>query len=153
MSDRRNSEGRVSRSTHDANLWRGLSVVGLFCAIFAGMGGLVFGLYRIAVFSGSIYAFVFYIALGGLVIFFLLKGIRKKLLLKVLVRMAAVLIKLLFIIFCIACVLLYGAFFVRFPVAGAIVTPVVGALTVFCFIRLKIGAFLKKWFQYLQHRY
>jgi hypothetical protein len=129
------------------------SVVLLFCAIFGGMGGLVFGLYRIAVFSRSIYAVVFYIALAGLVGFYVFRGIRKKLILKVLVKFAFALGKLFFILFCIACVMLYGAFVVRFPVIGAVVTPVVAALIIFYFSRLKIGSFLHKCFHYFQQRY
>ena len=132
---------------------RFLGVVLLFCAVLGGMGGLVYGLYRIAVISKSIYAVVFYSALGGLVVFYLLSGIKKKLLVKVMARIASVLVRLLFILFCIACVLLYGAFVVRFPVAGAAVTPILLALIIISFFKLKIGNFLRKYLQYLRQKY
>ena len=133
----------VSRAIHSIRQF--LSAVLLFSLIFAGMGGLVYGLYRVAVISKSVYAVVFYIALGGLIVFYVVRGFRKKLLLKIFIRMATALVKLLFILFCIVCIVLYAAFVVRFPVAGAAVSPILIALIIFSFLRLKIGIFLRKY--------
>ena len=134
---------RVSRAIHSIRQF--LSAVLLFSLIFVGMGGLVYGLYRVAVISKSVYAIVFYIALGGLIGFYVVRGFRKKLLFKIFIRMATALVKLLFILFCIVCVVLYAAFVVRFPIAGAAVSPILIALIIFSFLRLKIGIFLRKY--------
>ena len=142
---------RVSRAIHSIRQF--LSAVLLFCLIFAGMGGLVYGLYRVAVISKSIYAVVFYSAFGGLIVFYVVRGFRKKLLLKILVRIATALVKLLFILFCIVCIVLYAAFVVRFPVAGAAAGPILIALIMFFFLRLKIGIFFRKYIDYLRQRY
>jgi len=142
---------RFTRAIHSIRQF--LSAVLLFSLIFVGMGGLVFGLYRVAVISKSVYAVVFYIAFGGLIVFYGIRGFRKKLLSKIFIRMAAAMVKLLFILFCIVCVVLYAAFVVRFPVAGAAVSPVLIALIIFSFFKLKIGVFLRKYINYLRQRY
>lgn len=141
----------VSHAIHGIRQF--LSAVLLISLIFAGMGGLVFGLYRVAVISKSVYAVVFYIAFGGLIVFYVIRGFRKKLLSRIFIRMAAALVKLLFILFCIVCVVLYAAFVVRFPVAGAAVSPILIALIIFSFLRFKIGVFLRKYMNYLRQRY
>ena len=136
---------RFTRAIHSIRQF--LSAVLLFSLIFVGMGGLV------AVISKSVYAVVFYIAFGGLIVFYGIRGFRKKLLSKIFIRMAAAIVKLLFILFCIVCVVLYAAFVVRFPVAGAAVSPVLIALIIFSFFKLKIGVFLRKYINYLRQRY
>lgn len=141
----------VSRAIHSIRQF--LSAVLLFSLIFAGMGGLVYGLYRVAVISKSVYAVVFYIAFGGLIVFYVVRGFRKKLLSRIFIRITAALVKLLFILFCIVCVVLYAAFVVRFPVAGAAVSPILIVLIIFSFLRLKIGVFLRKYINYLRQRY
>ena len=132
---------------------RGLSLLLLYPAILGGMGAFVYGLYSIAARNRSVYGIVFYIAFGGLVLFFVLKAIRNGAIRRVLLKIAIVLIKLTLVLFCISAVMLYAAFVIRHPVIGASLTPVAGALLFIVFKRLKIAFALRKYFYYLQHRY
>ncbi|MBN2324622.1 MAG: hypothetical protein JXQ30_12875 [Spirochaetes bacterium] len=154
----KNTEGTQKRSDLEAlhtgtYASRSLSLFLLFLSILAGMGALVYGLYFIVVRSRSVYGLVFYIAFGGLVLFYVLKAVRSGDLVRVLLKISVVLIKMILVFFCIGCVMLYGAFVVRRLVVGAFVTPPVAVLAVVLFHRFRIVSSVRKYFNNLQHRY
>ncbi len=125
----------------------------LFLSILGGMGALVYGLYSIVVRNRSVYGLVFYIAFGGLVLFYVLKAVRNGAFVRILLKISVVLIKIFLLLFCSAGVMLYGAFVVRHLVIGASVTPVAAVLIFIAFQRFRIALVLRKYFNYLQHRY
>jgi len=125
----------------------------LFLSILGGMGALVYGLYSIVVRNRSVYGLVFYIAFGGLVLFYVLKAVRNGAIVRILLKISVVLIKIFLLLFCSAGVMLYGAFVVRHLVIGASVTPVAAVLIFIAFQRFRIALVLRKYFNYLQHRY
>ena len=134
----------------DHRLVRGfkqLSVIlGLIIGIVGGVGSLIYVLYRVAMFNRSVYAIIFYIALCGLIVFYTFRGIQKKLLTSVLLKVARVLVKISVILCIVSAVMLYGALVVRYPVGGGIATAFLITLIIIAGLRFRFFTFFRKIF-------
>jgi hypothetical protein len=100
----------------------------------------------VATFNRSVYAIIFYIALCGLIVFYTFRGIQKKLLTSVLLKVARVLVKISIILCIISAGLLYGALIVRHPIGGGIATPFLITLIIIAGLKFKFFTFFRKIF-------
>ncbi len=135
-----------SMSTITKILKRFLIIILLVVSIIAVVAILIYGFYRIAVYSRSLYSIVFYIALSGLFIYYVCRSIRKKRFTKVLLKITKVLSKIVIILFIVAFIILYGAFFIRYPLIGFIVTPVLIFAVIVANSKLSLFSLFKKYF-------
>jgi hypothetical protein len=138
--------GRMASQRLAEGLKRLFIIFLLVMGIAGGVGLIIYALYRVATLSKSIYAIIFYSALFGLIVFYVFKGIQKKLLVKVFLRIARVLMKIAVIVCIVSAVLLYGAFVVRHPIGGGIMTPFLITLLITGGLRFKLFSFLNKIF-------
>jgi hypothetical protein len=140
----------MSKKMIDQRLVRGLKklfvIIFLIIGIVGGIGLLIYALYRVATFSKSIYAIIFYIALCCLIVFYAYKGIRKKVLSTVLLKLARVFMKILVILCIVSAIMLYGSLVVRYPIGGGIATPFLITLLLIGGLRFNIFSFFKKIF-------
>ena len=122
-------------------------IVLLIIGIVGGIGSLIYVLFKVATYSRSIYAVIFYIALCCLILFYTYKGVRKKVLSTVFLKLARVFIKTIVIICIVSAVMLYGALVARYPVGGGIATPFLITILLIGGLRFNIFSFLKKLFE------
>ena len=126
-----------------------LILVLIFVVIVAAAWVFIYALYRIAVFSTTLYSAVFTIVLAGFILFFIVRSIKRRKLKKIVMRVMKFLIHAGTILFIIAAVVLYGAFFIRYPVPGSIVFPVLIVLISFAGIKWKLFSFCRKFYHNL----
>ncbi len=110
------------------------------------VAAVVYGLFRIATFDKRVYAW-FFLAVSAILFFYLMyRIVRKKLLSKILLKIAWILFLICFIAALVAVALLYGSLFVRVPLIGFISVPVVIFLFFFLLPKLKVFSTIKKYF-------
>ncbi len=126
-----------------------LILVLMIVVIVAAAGVFIYALYRIAVFSTTLYSVVFTIVLAGFLLFFIVRSIKRKRFNKIVMKIIKFLVHAGLILFIIAAVVLYGAFFIRYPVPGSIVIPVLIVLISFAGIKWKLFSFCRKFYQNL----
>ena len=122
-------------------------IILLIIGIVGGIGSLIYVLLKVATYSRSIYAVIFYIALCCLILFYTYKGVRKKVLSTVFLKLARVFIKIIVIICIVSAVMLYGAGVVRYPLVGGIATPFLITILLIGGLRFIIFSFLKKLYE------
>jgi hypothetical protein len=138
--------GRMANHRLAEGLKRLFIIFLLVMGIAGGVGFIIYALYRVATLSKSIYAVIFYSALFGLIVFYVFRGIQKQLLGKVFLGIARVLMKIAVILSIVSAVMLYGAFVVRHPIGGGIVTPFLITILVIGGLRFRLFSFLNKIF-------
>ena len=126
-----------------------LVLVLMIVVIVAAVGVFIYVLYRIAVFSTSLYSFVFVIVLAGSLLFFVIRSVKRVRFDKAKSRTVKFLIHAGLILFIIAALALYGAFFVRYPVPGLIATPMLIVIIGFAGIKWKVFSFCRKFLKNL----
>jgi hypothetical protein len=126
-----------------------LILVLMIIVIVAAAGVFIYALYRVAIFSTTIYSIVFTIALVGSLSLFIIRSAKRKKFNNFVVKLIKFFVSAGLIIFIIAAVLLYGAFFIRYLVPGIVVTPVLIFLIGFAGIKWKLFSFYKKFYQNL----
>ncbi len=126
-----------------------LILILMIVAIVSAAGIFIYALYRIAVFSTALYSALFTIILSGFLIFFTVRSIKRKRFNKIVVKTIKFLISAGLMLFIIAAVVLYGAFFIRYPVPGLIVAPVLIVLISFVGIKWKLFSAYRKFYQNL----
>ena len=126
-----------------------LVLVLMIVVIVAAAGVFIYALYRIAVFSTALYSVVFAVVLAGFLLFFIVRSIKRKKFNKIVSKTTKFLARAGLTLFIIAAVVLYGAFFIRYPVPGMIATPVLIVLISFAGIKWKVFSFCRKFIQNL----
>ena len=126
-----------------------LVLVLMIVVIVAAAGVFIYALYRIAVFSTALYSVVFAVVLAGFLLFFIVRSIKRKKFNKIASKTTKFLARAGLTLFIIAAVVLYGAFFIRYPVPGMIATPVLIVLISFAGIKWKVFSFCRKFIQNL----
>jgi hypothetical protein len=126
-----------------------LLLILMIVVIVAAAGVFIYALYRIAVFSITLYSAAFTIVLAGFLLFFIVRSIKRKRFNKIAVKTIKFFIQAGLILFIIAAVVLYGAFFIRYPVPGLIITPILIVLISFTGIKWKLFSFYRKFYQNL----
>ena len=115
----------------------------LILVIVALIGAFIFALYRIASTSRALYSYIFVAVLGATLFFFIARSIRRK----TFVSLAFKFLRFfygLFIVGTVAAIFfLLGAFLLRYPLIGAISTPIVVGGVILLFLKWKPFQFLK----------
>jgi hypothetical protein len=115
----------------------------------AAAGVFIYALYRVAVFSTTIYSIVFSIAFLGSILLFILRSVRRKKFKNFVVKVIKFFLSVGLIAIIAAAVLLYGAFVIRYPLPGIITTPILIFLIGFGGIKWKLFSFYRKFYQNL----
>ena len=126
-----------------------LVLVLMVIVIVTAAGVFIYALYRVAVFNTALYSAVFAIVLAGFLLFFIIRSIKRKKFTKIASKTLKFLIRAGLMLFIIAAVVLYGAFFIRYPLPGIIATPVLIVLISFTGIKWKLFSFCRKFIQNL----
>ena len=126
-----------------------LILILMIIVIVAAAGVFIYALYKVAIFSTTIYSIVFTIALFGSLSLFIIRSAKRKKFNNFVVKLIKFFLSAGLIIIIVAAVLLYGAFFIRYLVPGIIVTPVLIFLIGFAGIKWKLFSYYKKFYQNL----
>ena len=107
------------------------------------IGGVVYGLFRMAVLDKRIYAYLYLLVVVVLFLYLLYRLIRKRRIGRVLLRLAWGALVFCLIGAFLSMAVLYGSLFVRFPLAAYISAPVIVFCLVYFLPRLKLLKRLK----------
>lgn len=113
------------------------------------LGIFTYALYRIAVFSRPLYSYVFITVLSGFLIFFSIKSIKEKKFSRIVLKFTKFLLTVIMVLLIAASIMLYGAFFLRYPLIGIIIFPVLGFIIFLAVSKWKYFNFFKYIFKNL----
>ncbi len=108
----------------------------LIVVVTALIGAFIYALYRIAVSSKTLYTYLFIAILCGAFLFFIIRSIYRKTFINFFLKLGKFFYSILIVCAVITVFLLLGAFVLRYPVVGAVITPLVIGAVIF---------FLSKW--------
>jgi hypothetical protein len=123
------------------------SVIIILAVVVALLGIFIFTLYRVAMFSTTLYTFIFLLVLCGFIVFFSIKSIRKKTFSTTILKFLKFLVITIFTGAIIALIMLYAAFVLRFTLIGIIITPFLIVAFILLFSKFNIFAYVKNIFR------
>ncbi len=109
------------------------------------VGGIVYGLYRIALYSRDVYGLVFFAVAGVTFAYFLYRAIRVGVLKRILLKTARALLILLLVCGVISIFALLGGLVIRRQVAGSAAAAAALAAVVYLMPRLKVSSFFERY--------
>jgi hypothetical protein len=146
MGDRATEKRGEHIRTSVGILWQILVALLFTASVAAIIGGLVYGLYRIAVFDKRIYAYLFLLVAAALFMYLVFALIKRKKIIAVLRKLAWGVLVLSISCIVLSLAVLYGSLFVRFPLAAYLSAPVIVFCLVYFLPRLKLMKKLKSFF-------
>lgn len=119
----------------------------LFILMVVGVLGIfIYILYKVAIFSRTLYSIMFYAGLMSFLIYFIFRSIGKKIFSHILLKLLRFLIVIIFFSLILALIMIYGAFVVRYPIIGIAIAPVFLFFMIFIVSKVHISTFFKKYF-------
>lgn len=106
----------------------------------------IYSLYRIAIFSRLLYSYVFITVLAGVLLFFFVKSIKQKKFSRIVLKFTKFLLTAIMVLLIMASFMMYGAFFLRYPLIGIIISPGLVFIIVLAASKWKPFHFFKKIF-------
>jgi hypothetical protein len=127
------------------NVLKQFFVILLFVlSVAAFLGGLVYVLYCVAQYSRSLYGYIFFAFLCGVVVYFVVRGAQKKQLAPVLLKTVRFFYVLFLVLIFFSICMLYAGFVVRFPKIGIALTPVLIFVCIFAASKWRLFSWVKK---------
>jgi hypothetical protein len=123
-----------------------LMVFFFIIASMAGISAIGFALFRIAIFSKRLYGLIFMAAAGGIFGWACYRLIRQRLALKVLMKVLRVVVLCCTVILIIIAFALCGAFILRYPFFGSILTALLIFLVFYIIPKFHVFARIKSYF-------
>jgi cytochrome c oxidase assembly factor CtaG len=117
----RGEEKHIGKSMH--LLLRVVTALLFICSVVGLIGIIAYGLFRIAEFDKSLYAWLYLIVAAILLVYGLFRLVRKGSFLPMMRRVSWIFIVIFVVCAIISAALLYGALFIRHPVIGVISAP------------------------------
>jgi hypothetical protein len=121
-----------------------LIIIVLIILVVALIGAFVYGLYRITLVSKLLYTYIILTVIAGAIIYFVVRGISKKIFSKVLLKFVRFFYVLTLLFLFISLIMIYGAFFIRNIKIGIIITPFLIIFIVYAGTKWGIFSWLKK---------
>lgn len=119
-------------------------IIVLIILIVALIGAFVYGLYRITLVSKLLYTYIILTVIAGAIIYFIVRGISKKLFSQVLLKFVRFFYVLTLLFLFISLMMIYGAFFIRNIKIGIIITPFLIIFIVYAGTKWGVFSWLKK---------
>lgn len=123
-----------------------LMVFFFIIASMAGISAIGFALFRIAIFSKRLYGLIFLATAGGIFGWTCYRLIRQKLALKVLMKVLRVVVLGCTVVLIIIAFVLCGAFILRYPFLGSILTAGIIFLVVYIIPKFHVFSRIKSYF-------
>ena len=111
--------------------------------IVALIGAFVYGLYRITLISKLLYSYIILTVIAGVIIYFVVRGISKKLFSKVILKFVRFFYVLTLLFLFISLIMIYGAFFIRNIKIGIVITPFLIIFIIYAGTKWGIFSWLK----------
>lgn len=129
-----------------ARILKRMAIILLTASATVGLvGGITYGLYRIALFDKDVYAAVFFAAFGALVAFFIYRAVRKGYMKRVLIKTIRALTLVLLVCAIIAAFFLLGGLILRRPLIGIAAAPILFFSVMYLLPRFKVTAFFERY--------
>jgi hypothetical protein len=136
--------GKKTFKTVGQILTQFLIIIVLIVLIVASIGAFVYGLYRITLVSKLLYTYIILTVIAGAIIYFVVRGISKKLFSNVLLKFVRFFYVLALLFLFIALIMIYGAFVFRNIKIGIIFTPFLIIFIVYAGTKWGVFSWFKK---------
>ncbi|MFW6138566.1 MAG: hypothetical protein ACOC7U_05280 [Spirochaetota bacterium] len=119
--------------------------LGIALGVVALLAGVVYLFYWFALFSRKAYSIFFLCCVVGVVVFLIVRAVKRKKIAESLHKASRFMIKMVLVFAAVSAAALYGAFLMRYPLLGLLAAPVMVFFGFFVLPRLNIIKSIKKY--------